>query len=70
MRLQMERVLATADSWQFDAFKLTEVTQGHPLSTLGYYLFHTAGLIERFGLPHVKVARFFRRVEEGYSSNP
>lgn len=66
----MERVLATADNWQFDAFKLAEVTQGHPLSTLGYYLFHTAGLIERFGLPAAKLARFLRRMEEGYRSNP
>lgn len=28
----MEAVLATVDEWRFDAFRLAEATQGHPLS--------------------------------------
>ena len=35
---EVEAVLRTADHWHFDAFKLTEVSQGYPLSTLGFWL--------------------------------
>lgn len=58
---QLEAVLATAYDWQFDAFSLNEASQGHPLSTLGYYLFHKQGLIEHFGLKPTSLARFLRR---------
>ncbi len=36
--MQLTRVLSLAySSWTWDAFQLFEVSQGHPLSTLGYY---------------------------------
>lgn len=58
---QLEVVLASAYEWQFDAFSLNEASQGHPLSTLGYYLFHKQGLIEHFNLKPTSLARFLRR---------
>eukprot|EP00879_Flechtneria_rotunda_P005016 GHRR01005292.1.p1 GENE.GHRR01005292.1~~GHRR01005292.1.p1 ORF type:complete len:859 (+),score=362.03 GHRR01005292.1:904-3480(+) len=67
---QLEAVLASAMEWQFDAFALTEASSGHPLSTLGYYLFHKHGLIEQFNLKPACLARFLRRMEEGYKQNP
>lgn len=67
---QLEAVLATAHEWQFDAFALADASQGHPLSTLGFYLFHKSGLIEHFGLKPAALARFLRRMEEGYRQNP
>ncbi len=68
----MERVLARAyDSFSFDAFELAEVTQGHPLSTLAYFLFHKSNLISGFGMHPVRLARFLRTIEAGYSTqNP
>jgi len=65
--LEMDRILGVAyDSFSFDAFELAAVTQGHPLSTLAYYLFHKNNLISSFGLHTVKLARFLRSIEAGY----
>ena len=72
LALQMERVLAKAyDGFSFDAFELAEASQGHPLSTLAYFLFHKSGLISNFNLHPIKLARFLRIIEAGYpSQNP
>eukprot|EP00195_Chlamydomonas_chlamydogama_P016231 CAMPEP_0202895694 /NCGR_PEP_ID=MMETSP1392-20130828/4846_1 /ASSEMBLY_ACC=CAM_ASM_000868 /TAXON_ID=225041 /ORGANISM="Chlamydomonas chlamydogama, Strain SAG 11-48b" /LENGTH=1234 /DNA_ID=CAMNT_0049580803 /DNA_START=259 /DNA_END=3963 /DNA_ORIENTATION=- len=67
---EAERVLATADSFEFDAFKLAEVTSGHALSVLGYYLVQRAGLFREFRINPVVMARFVREVERGYLDNP
>eukprot|EP00967_Tisochrysis_lutea_P097960 scaffold144175_cov22-Tisochrysis_lutea.AAC.1 len=63
----MDHVLGLAyDNFSFDAFKLAAVTQGHPLSTLAFYLFHKNNLITGFNLHAVKLARFLRNIEAGY----
>jgi hypothetical protein len=66
----LEQVLASSHEWQFDAFELAKASQGHPLSTLAFYLFHQHGLISNFRLSPAPLARFLRRVEEGYKQNP
>ena len=50
-------MLDGSKNWQFDAFKLQNATHGHALSTLGYYLFHTADLIKTFSLDAGALAR-------------
>ncbi|KAG2485173.1 hypothetical protein HYH03_016063 [Edaphochlamys debaryana] len=67
---EVERVLAGADSWTFDTYKLREVTQGHPLSALGFYLIQRAGLIPRLKLKPAVLARLLRHIEAGYVDNP
>ncbi|GIM16339.1 hypothetical protein Vretimale_18970 [Volvox reticuliferus] len=67
---EVERLLSTASNWQFDVFKLTDATQDHALSTLSFYLFHQADLIRKFAIKPQLLARFMRRVEEGYRPNP
>ncbi|GLI71323.1 hypothetical protein VaNZ11_016483 [Volvox africanus] len=67
---EVERLLATANNWQFDVFKLAEATQDHALSTLSFYLFHQADLMRKFDIKPQVLARFMRRVEEGYRPNP
>ncbi|GIL58431.1 hypothetical protein Vafri_13570 [Volvox africanus] len=67
---EVERVLAQADSWQFDAWRLRDVTNGHPLSALGFYLIHRAGLIEKLNLKPSALARLLRHIEAGYNDNP
>lgn len=47
-----------------------QVTNNHPLSVLGFYVFQQSGLICKFNLNPVALARFLRRVEEGYNENP
>mmetsp|Transcript_29009 Transcript_29009/g.75040 ORF Transcript_29009/g.75040 Transcript_29009/m.75040 type:complete len:974 (+) Transcript_29009:37-2958(+) len=67
LREEMDHVLGLAyDNFSFDAFKLAAVTQGHPLSTLAFYLFHKNNLITGFNLHAVKLARFLRNIEAGY----
>ncbi|GIL70062.1 hypothetical protein Vretimale_3337 [Volvox reticuliferus] len=66
----MEAVLATVDEWRFNAFKLAEVTQGHPLSALGFWLMKRYDLISVFQLDATKLARFLRKIEDGYPDNP
>lgn len=45
------------DNWQFDTFELDLVTQGRPLSTLAFALFTRSGLLQRFKVSDVKLAR-------------
>ncbi|PNW74794.1 hypothetical protein CHLRE_12g509550v5 [Chlamydomonas reinhardtii] len=66
----MEAVLNTVDEWRFNAFKLAEVTQGHPLSALGFWLMKRYDLIGTFQLDATKLARFLRKIEDGYPDNP
>lgn len=67
---QVEQVLYAANEWQYDAFELTEATRGHPLSTLAFFLFSKQGLVEHFQLKPIALARFLRRIEAGYKTNP
>ncbi len=54
-----------------DTFALDEATHGHALSVLGFWLLSRSGLVKRFSLPEVKLARYLRAVEEGYpEANP
>ncbi|GLI60999.1 hypothetical protein VaNZ11_003257 [Volvox africanus] len=63
---EVERLLAQADCWQFDMWQLRDASQGHPLSTLGYYLMQRAGLVQRFKINPVTLARLLRHIEAGY----
>ncbi|KAG2453156.1 hypothetical protein HYH02_002482 [Chlamydomonas schloesseri] len=66
----VERVLARADEWCFDTWALDEVTQGHALSALGFYLLQRSGLLDKLGLNPLVVARLLRTIEAGYQPNP
>lgn len=46
---ELESVLQTANGWAFDVFALEEASEGHPLSTLAYWLLHTWGLVQELG---------------------
>ncbi|KAG2447555.1 hypothetical protein HYH02_007479 [Chlamydomonas schloesseri] len=65
-----EKVLRLVDSWEFDTWALQEATQGHALSVLGFYLMQRAGLVSRFRLKPVVLARLLRAIESGYLDNP
>ncbi|GAX77145.1 hypothetical protein CEUSTIGMA_g4591.t1 [Chlamydomonas eustigma] len=68
---QVLRVLSKIDDWQFDAFELNEVTEGWPLSTLGFAIFNRCGLLPgRFQINQVRLACFLHHIEAGYRDNP
>ncbi|KAG2497676.1 hypothetical protein HYH03_004414 [Edaphochlamys debaryana] len=70
---KVESLLAHATTpgcWQFDSFALAAASGGHALSTLGFYLLSTEGLIDKFGLQPNRVARLLRALEAGYPDNP
>lgn len=48
---EVEAVLRKADSWGFDVFKLAEVTDGHALSSLAFWLLGNSGIISDLGQP-------------------
>ena len=55
--LQVEDILSQVDEWTFDSFKLSEATQGRPLSTLAFFLFKRYDIIKVLKLPELKLAR-------------
>eukprot|EP00198_Chlamydomonas_reinhardtii_P013002 XP_001702339.1 3',5'-cyclic-nucleotide phosphodiesterase [Chlamydomonas reinhardtii] len=65
--LDVERALALADEWKYDTWHLAEVTKGHALSCLGFYLLHREGLISQF---RIKPTKLLRSIEAGYADNP
>ncbi|KAJ9505875.1 hypothetical protein QJQ45_010053 [Haematococcus lacustris] len=67
---EVEACLASADTWTFDAFALTQATEGHPLSVLAYWLLHQSGLAAWAQLDQVKLARWLCCIEDGYCANP
>lgn len=46
------------DNWQFDSFELDSVTEGRPLSTLAFALFSRSGLMPRYNISDIKLARW------------
>ncbi len=64
--MQLDRVLATANTWEFDAYALEEASQGRPLSVLAYWLMHTSGCISFARMHGAVLARFLQTVEAGY----
>ncbi|GLI61127.1 hypothetical protein VaNZ11_003402 [Volvox africanus] len=67
---EVERLLSAAGTWHFDAWRLRDITNGHPLSALGFYLIHRAGLITNLKLKPAVLARLLRHIEAGYNDNP
>lgn len=64
---QVERLLAGAGEWTWNSFDLDEATQGHPLSCLSFYLFHSSGLIDDFALDRTKLARCAHALTDFFS---
>lgn len=52
---EVEAVLRTADHWHFDAFKLTEASQGYPLSTLAFWLMQQSRVAREFSKPSLSL---------------
>ncbi|KAK9831614.1 hypothetical protein WJX74_002581 [Apatococcus lobatus] len=68
---EVERLLMVANSsFLFDAFELSEATDNHPLSTLGFFLIKGSGLMSTFHIHESQLAQFLQQIEAGYPDNP
>ncbi|KAG2441899.1 hypothetical protein HXX76_003505 [Chlamydomonas incerta] len=67
---QAEKLLAHVDEWHFDMLQVAKATNGHALSVVGFFILQRSGLISRFKLNPVALARFLRCVESGYVNTP
>ncbi len=67
---QVMDVLSKVDDWQFDAFKLNEVSGGRPLSLLSYALLKRCEVADKFQMDDHRLVKFLMRVEDGYPNNP
>ena len=65
----MLRVLSQVDEWAFDSFQLARVTEGRPLSTLGFALIRRSGIMAKLHLDEGKLARCVGQ-ERGASRKP
>ncbi|GAX73385.1 hypothetical protein CEUSTIGMA_g838.t1 [Chlamydomonas eustigma] len=64
-------VLEQVHEWTFDSFKLNEVTDNRPLSTLAFSILKRHGLVQdRDYSQEVRLARFLCHIEDGYKDNP
>ncbi|GFH30211.1 phosphodiesterase, partial [Haematococcus lacustris] len=66
---EVEACLNTAHCWEFDAFQLTALTAGRPLSVLAYWLLQKTGLVSTMRLDPAKLVRWLCHIEAGYCAN-
>lgn len=58
--------LKNVDSWDFDMFTFSRITEGRPLLHLGLNLFQKHGLLDHFKLDILKLHKFLSQVESSY----
>lgn len=62
--------LEGVDQWDFDPFKLNELTHGHPMSVLVYTLFRRWNLISKLEIDEKKFQKYLLVCEGMYLDNP
>eukprot|EP01097_Dermamoeba_algensis_P004014 TRINITY_DN2689_c0_g2_i1.p1 TRINITY_DN2689_c0_g2~~TRINITY_DN2689_c0_g2_i1.p1 ORF type:complete len:450 (+),score=98.09 TRINITY_DN2689_c0_g2_i1:655-2004(+) len=69
--VQLSMQLSRIESWDFDVFKIAELTNGHPLFTVAYDIFTKFQFASKFKFSDSKLKSLLREVEDGYhTSNP
>lgn len=61
--------LSNVDSYDFDIFELTDLTNGHPLVYMGLRLFEKYDLVQKFAIPVDTLRAFFQKIQDGYLDN-
>ncbi|CAH8581060.1 unnamed protein product [Schistosoma intercalatum] len=51
-----------------DLFKLDQISNHHPLSTLGFYLFMKTNILQKLSIPSVTMLNCLRQIESRYNS--
>ncbi|OMJ69908.1 hypothetical protein SteCoe_32255 [Stentor coeruleus] len=64
----LSQALESIGEWDFDCFELIKVTKD-PAFEVGFYIFNTLGLCERFQIDNASLRKFLTTVENGYNRN-
>ena len=67
--MELLKVLAGHNSWDFDVFRVAELTGGRTLQAVGYTVFTRSELMEKFGIHEATLINFLRIMEENYRGN-
>uniref|UniRef100_A0A913HR90 Phosphodiesterase n=1 Tax=Strongyloides stercoralis TaxID=6248 RepID=A0A913HR90_STRER len=69
---EYQEYLAKINDWDFNSFKLNEVTDGHALKYVGFELFNKYGFLDRFKIKYETLENYLLALEAGYSrhNNP
>eukprot|EP01028_Stygiella_incarcerata_P013862 TRINITY_DN853_c0_g1_i1.p1 TRINITY_DN853_c0_g1~~TRINITY_DN853_c0_g1_i1.p1 ORF type:complete len:563 (+),score=134.06 TRINITY_DN853_c0_g1_i1:163-1851(+) len=70
MRKEVWDHLENVDQWDFDPFRLHEITSGNPMSVLVYTLFRRWNLISKLELDEKKFQKYLLTCEGMYLDNP
>ncbi|KAL0491216.1 hypothetical protein AKO1_009929 [Acrasis kona] len=62
--------LRSLHQWDFDVFKLSQLTKGRPLYSVVYHMFLKYKLFENLPISRSKFHKFMKELEENYGSNP
>ena len=71
--LQQDEVMLVLEEmadWNFNAFRLTELTDGHPLATLGFVLFEEHDFYAKYRIDPKRFYAFLLETEYAYLWNP
>jgi len=66
-RKAIEQHLVGAAKWDYDIWKLKELTQGRELQTMGWHVLEQHGLISHFGLERPQLRKWLAHVESLYT---
>ncbi|OMJ81211.1 hypothetical protein SteCoe_18388 [Stentor coeruleus] len=64
----LSQALESIGDWDFDCFELIKVTKD-PAFEVGFYIFNTLGLCERFQIDNMTLRKFLTSVEHGYNKD-
>ncbi|KAG2392517.1 hypothetical protein C9374_011242 [Naegleria lovaniensis] len=67
---ELNSVLEKLDKWNYDVFKITELSNNHPLFFTSYALFLKYDLLNKFNINEKVLISFLREIEAGYQPNP
>lgn len=69
IRIIINKLIESLDSWNFDVFEFERCSQGLPLFTLSKLLFEKYELLESFGISVEKFSFFSQAIEVSYPNN-
>ncbi|KAL7749953.1 3',5'-cyclic-nucleotide phosphodiesterase [Sorochytrium milnesiophthora] len=63
-------VLERAGTWDFDIFHFTQVTNGHPLLFLSYYIIKKLKVLEAVPVDEIELLQYLDEIEMTYQNHP
>ncbi|KXS20315.1 HD-domain/PDEase-like protein [Gonapodya prolifera JEL478] len=67
---RVQDALKDVESWDFDVFLLSQLTEGRPLYFTAITIFEKRGIRQHFGIPENVLRKFLTTIETGYKQNP